>query len=168
MTKKFSFLITLIIMVSFFGPLSICSAHAEGTPSSVIGTVISETTEYFEDGTSLTTIIIDQTTTQARGTTTTKKGTKVAIARNKDGIECCRLTVSGTFSVNMGVSATCTACSHSVSITDTAWSNESASSHCSANQAIGEAKFIRKILFITVETRTIQVTLSCDKNGVLS
>ena len=103
-----------------------------------------------------------------RATTYTKTGSKYYILRNKNGAELWRFTVHGTFSVNSGVSSTCTGVSHSISITEDAWQNESASTSRSGNQAIGDATFIKKLLFITVETKGCHVVLTCDSNGNLS
>lgn len=58
--------------------------------------------------------------------------------------------------------------SHSYKISDSAWQYDSGSSHKYGNRAIGNGKFIRKILFVTVETRECEVTLTCDNNGNLS
>lgn len=167
MKKIITFFLSGIIVVSML-TASFISVHAEGTDAVPQGTVVSETTEYLPDGSSVTTIVVDETTVATRASAYTKTGSKYSIFRNKDGAELLRLTVNGTFSVNSGVSATCTNVSHSVKITDTAWQNESASSRKSGNQAIASGKFIRKMLFITVDTQEVTVTLTCDKNGNLS
>ena len=129
--------------------------------------VVSETIEYFEDG-SYMTIIVTEDIPTTKGIRSSKSGSKDYVMLNKNGNELWRFTVNGTFSVNPGVSSTCTAASCGFSITDDAWENDSASSYCSENQAIGDATFIRKLLSITVESRDCHVILTCDSNGNLS
>lgn len=166
MKKLFALLMSAIMLVPIFDGLSF-SANAE-TDNAINGNVISESTEYFLDGSSATIIVTEETDLLTRAATYTKTGSKYYILRNKDGNELWRFTVHGTFSVNPGVSSTCTAVSHSISITEDAWQNDTASSYRSGNQAIGDATFIRKLLFITVETRSCHVVLNCDANGNLS
>lgn len=129
--------------------------------------VISETIEYFEDG-SYMTITVTEDIPATRGTLSSKSGSKDYVLTNKYGNELWRFTVHGTFSLNSGVSATCTAASYSISIANDAWENESASAYCSGNQAIGDATFIKKLLSITVESKSCHVILTCDSEGNLS
>lgn len=95
-------------------------------------------------------------------------GAKHYIFSDENHNELWRFTVHGIFTVNPGVSATCTKDSCDFSISDDSWHNESASSSHSGNQAIGDAVFIRKILLLTVATQTCHVTLTCDSNGNFS
>lgn len=133
------------------------------------GNIVSQSMEMLTDGNYAEIIVTDNSpaiTTHA--TTTTKTGSKAYVLRNKDGKELWRFTVHGTFSVTSGVKATCTNVTYSIKITDTAWEKESASVSKSGSQALGDATFIRKLLFITVETKSCHVVLNCDKNGNLS
>lgn len=168
MVKKWSFLVVLILVFSLCSPFGVYAAETGQGLSSDTGTVVSETTEYFEDGSSLTTVVVDESVSLSRAAAITKKGRKTVTARNKDGDELFCLMVHGTFSVEMGVSSTCTSSSYSALVTDTAWFNESAAAYRSGNQAIAEAKFIRKVLFITVESKDMKAVLTCNKNGVFS
>ncbi len=77
-------------------------------------------------------------------------------------------TVHGTFSVNSGVSASCTKSSYSYSITNKAWELKSASATRSGNKAIANAEFIKKLVFVTVDTFDANIVLACDSNGNLS
>ncbi len=167
MKKIIAFLISTVMIVTMFSS-TIFTVNAEENNPLADGIIVSETTEYLSDGTSITTIVMDTTNITTYGTTYTKTGSAAKIARNDKGQELWRITVNGTFSVNAGVSATCTKVSHSYTITDTAWQNESISSSKSANIASATGKFIRKVLFVTVETREATATLTCDKNGNLS
>ena len=173
--KKISaMLMTITMLVSLFFNISI-SAHAEPTEKTV-ETIIHETTEYFEDGSSLTIIVTEVPTAMTAGDfsaiaqtdTYLKAGAKHYIFSDEDHNELWRFTVHGTFTVDPGVSATCTKDSFDFSISDDSWHNESASSYHSGNQAIGDAIFIRKILLLTVGTQTCHVTLTCDSNGNLT
>lgn len=113
-------------------------------------------------------ILITENLSAITRATTTKTANKHFVLRNSDGDELARFTLTGTFSINQGVSSTCTAASHTTSIADTAWSVKSATSSKSGNQAIGDGEFIRKLLFVTVETKSCHLVLTCDKNGNLS
>lgn len=97
-----------------------------------------------------------------------KSGSKTYTAKNADKETLFTFTVHATFSVNSGVSATCTKSSYSYTITDNAWEKKSASASRSGNQAIGDAEFIKKLLFITVDTFNAHVVLTCNSNGQLS
>lgn len=130
--------------------------------------IISETVEMLEDGYYVKTIVAEGNPTKATRATTTKSGSKAFVLYNNSDVELARFTVKGTFSVNNGVSATCTASSYTTSISNNAWSVKSASATKSGNQAIGDVVFIKKVLFITTNTREAHVVLTCDKNGNLS
>lgn len=101
-------------------------------------------------------------------TTYEKSGKKSYTAKNSDGDTLFSFTVHGTFSINPGVSATCTKSSYSYSISSSAWELKSASASRSSNRAIGDAEFIKKILLIKVDTYKPHVVLSCSNNGSLS
>ena len=130
--------------------------------------IISETVEMLEEGYYVKTIVAEEIPAMALRATTTKSGSKAFVLYNNSDEELARFTLKGTFSVNSGVSATCTSSSYTTSISNNSWSVKSASATKSGNQAIGDATFIRKVLFITVETREAHVVLTCDKNGNLS
>ncbi len=162
MKKK---ILTILLAITLLIP-SVCVSNAEAaTPVDEI--IISRTIESLDEG-YYAEILITQQASPVTRAATTKTASKHFVLRNTDGDELARFTLKGTFSINQGVSSTCTAASHITSITDTAWSVKSATSSKSGNQAIGDAEFIRKLLFITVETKTCHLTLSCDKNGNLS
>lgn len=97
-----------------------------------------------------------------------KSGKKTYTAKNNDGDTLFSFTVHGTFSVQSGVSASCTKASYSYSITDNIWELKSASASRSGNKAVGDAEFIKKILFITVDSLEPHIVLTCDSNGKLS
>ena len=70
--------------------------------------------------------------------------------------------------MNSGVSASCTKSSYSYSITNKAWELKSASATRSGNKAIANAEFIKKLVFVTVDTFDANIVLACDSNGNLS
>ncbi len=161
MKKIFLFSMALILWTTAFQATTL-SAYAKANEK-----VISETTEYFEDGSSLTITVIEEGLL-TRGTSYSKSGSKRCVMKNNSGNELCSFTVHGTFSVNSESNVTCTAAFCSFSITDDAWENDSASAYCSENQAIGDATFIRKLLSITIDSKSCHVVLTCDSDGNLS
>ena len=167
MKKFIVFCFCIILGLTAALPSSTVSVYAEN-PEKSDEQIISQTTEYLEDGSYITITISEKTYQTARGTAYYKNGSKSYVFNHKDGTEGYRFTVFGSFYVNPGVSSSCTKAFHSITITDTAWKNDSASSYCSGNQAVGDATFIRKLLGITVETRSCHVVLTCDTDGNLS
>lgn len=97
-----------------------------------------------------------------------KSGSKTYTAKNADKKTLFTFTVHGTFSVNKGVSASCKKATCSYSIADSAWEKKSMSAACSGNKAIGNGEFIKKLLFITVDSLSPRVVLNCNNNGNLS
>lgn len=167
MKKIFSiFLSALMVLTVLFVPTA--SAYSEEPENSIPEIIVSKDTEYLSNGYSIITIITEKAIPQSRATTFTKSASKYYVLLNEDLEELWRFTVHGTFSVNSGVSSSCTAVSYSYSISEDVWENESASCYRSGNQAIGDATFIKKLLLITVERKSCHVVLTCDKNGNLS
>lgn len=123
--------------------------------------VISKTTEYFNDGSYIEiTVTEDEQMTRASTNVTGKKTYKYI---DSVGATQWEFIIYGTFSVNVGVSATCTNCYYSYNIINSAWKNSSASARESGNQAIGDGTFT-----CSTGTRSCHVVLSCDKNGNFS
>ncbi|GEM_PF-479507 len=166
--RLFQTILSFTLIFCVVGANVSAATLAENTNASQNGTVIKETIEYLSNGDYIVTTIVDETPITPYATTFTKTGSKTHTRRNADGDILFQFTIHGTFSVNSGVSATCTAASYSINIVEDAWQNETASASRSANKAIGDAKFIRKLLFVTVDSATIQVILTCDSNGNLS
>ena len=131
--------------------------------------VVSENIEYFPDGTSVTiTVMEEKNSFPTRATSYTKSGAKNYTAKDSNGNIQWKFTVKGTFTVNTGVSATCTSTSYSTSNLASGWELDSASTYASSNKAIGDATFKHKTLFITTDTKSCHVVLTCDANGNLS
>lgn len=161
----FSLLIVATLVIFSFQPLK---AESTSQYTYTIEQIISETTQHLDNDITLTIIITQENTSSSRMTSYTRSGSKYYIFRNSDGDELFRFTVTGVFTVTPDVGATCTSATYSTSITNDNWELESASAYASGNQAIGSATFIKKLLFITTDTASCDVTLTCDANGSLS
>lgn len=125
--------------------------------------VSSEHIIYLEDG-SYITVELTQLDCRASGT---KRGSKTYTHRSSSGEENWSAVLSGIFTYT-GSSATCTAASCDVTITDTAWHVVSKTASPSGNSALGELTMGRKFLGITIDKETISMRITCDANGNLS
>ncbi len=128
-------------------------------------TNISETDNviYLDNGDYIT-IDLSSVDTRASGT---KTGSKTYTYRNSSGDEEWRAVLKGTFSYT-GSSATCTASSCTVTITNTAWYQVSKTASKSGASAVAELTMGRKFLGITVDKETVSMSITCDANGNLS
>ena len=98
---------------------------------------------------------------------TTKTGYKSKTGYDSAGVMTWKVTVYGTFSINPGVSVSCTDAWHTTNAYSP-WVLDSASSSRGSASATGTAKFLKKFLFVTTNTETATVTVYCDKNGNIS
>lgn len=163
--RRFFSLLLCFILGTYGLTASAATIESQSTyPDNEI--LIRQEIKELSDGTSLV-IAISQSPNTMRALKTVS-GTKTYSGRNSDGVIMWQFKVHGTFSVNSGVGATCTAVSHSHSLPDSEWNYVDGSSYKTGNKAIGHGKFNRKLLFVTVETKECDVTLSCDANGNLS
>ena len=162
----------ICIALMIFVLSSLCSIPINADVSSVDKSnerIISETVEYYADGSSAVITIAEKVTKVSdRATAYSKSGSKTYTMCNSSGNVLWKFTVHGTFSVNTGVSATCTNTSYSTSNIASGWSLKSGSSYASGNKAIGDGTFEHKVLFIVTETKSCHVVLTCDVNGNLS
>lgn len=166
MKKFLSIILTTVILVSLFSFNASAVSYDKSATNEI---VISETTEYFEDGTSITTTItqyVNNISTLA--TTKTVSGSKTRTVKNADNEVLYKFKINGTFSVTVGVSATCTAVSCSASDLASGWSLDSSITSKSGNTANAMGIFKKKVLLITTQTVETPIALSCDANGVLS
>ena len=158
MKKLLSIILTTILLISLFS----ITTYAQSPEI-----IISETTEYFEDGSSVTTTITQIETNYLTRATKTITGSKTKNVKNGDGDVLYKFKVTGTFTVNEGVSATCTAVSCSASNLASGWSLDSSTKSKSGNKATATGVFKYTVLFIST-TQETTATLTCDKNGNLS
>lgn len=165
MKKLLSIILTAIIFVSLFSFNSSATTYEKTADKEII---ISETTEYFADGSSITTTITQFINQNQSRATKTVSGSKTKTAKNSSGDVLYKFKVNGTFNVNIGVSATCTAVSCSASDFASGWNLDSSGTNKSGNTANAIGIFKYKVLGITTKTQETQANLSCDANGVLS
>ena len=165
MKKILSILLASVILVSIFSFNVSATAYNSDANNEII---ISETTEYFEDGSSITTTITQAVNQSQTRATKTISGSKTKTAKNSSGNVMYKFKVTGTFLVNEGVSSTCTAVSCSASDFASGWSLYSSTTSKSGNTANATGIFKYKVLGITTKTQETSASLSCDKNGVLS
>ena len=86
---------------------------------------------------------------------------------SSDGTALWNIRLSGTFTYN-GTTATCTSSSCTVDIYDTSWYEISRSATKSGASAYASVEMGRKVLGITVERETYELSLTCDKDGNVS
>lgn len=153
MKKIIQFVVTVLLIATM---LPVC-CFAKSAPIDMAEII------YLNDGSYITVELV-QTETRVSGT---KTGSKTYTHYSNSGNENWRAVLRGTFSYT-GSSATCTAASCDVTITDTDWYVVAKSATKSGNSAIGELAMGRKFLGITVDKETIGMQLSCDANGNLS
>ena len=158
------FLICLVVLAMMMCAVPTVSAEEDNM------IITDEVITYFDDGFYTVTTLREEPMTAnhlARGNFT-RTGSKTITGYGTDGSIIWTFTVTGTFVVNEGVVSACTTARYSHTISSSVWSLQSANAAKTGNQAIGSATFIRKTLGITVETRDITCTLTCDKYGVMS
>ena len=106
--------------------------------------------------------------TSTNSATFTKAGNKVVTCRDKKGNLEWEYTLFAEFSVVENVSATCTSATYSQTIYASDWSFSNGNATKSGNTAYGVGTFKRKVLFVTVDTANIDISISCDVYGNLS
>lgn len=87
--------------------------------------------------------------------------------RNSDGVVQWTATLSGSFTYN-GSSAACTAANCVTSVQQGNWHETYNHPYPSGNTAQADITMVRKVLFVTVQTETAHLILTCDANGNLS
>ena len=150
--RTISFFLALITLLMV--PINVSAAE---------NTINADKTIWFEDGSSMEFIILENTS-RASGT---KTGTKQATYRDSTGEVCWIATLTGTFTYT-GTSSTCTSSTCNVTIYDNAWYVVSKSSSRSGNTATATVTMGLKVLGVTVSKPTYNLTLTCDKDGNLS
>lgn len=164
MKRFISLLCCVLVVLSSFGLwIPADAAEVDSTAEEIL---VSESVEYLEDGRIITTSVYEAPVV-TRATVYNKSGRKVLTESNADGETLYTFTVSGIFTVREGSSAVCISSSYSTNIVNDAWYCYSASASKSANKAIADGVFKKKLLGITVETDTRQVVLTCDIDGAM-
>lgn len=75
--------------------------------------------------------------------------------------------LTGTFTYD-GSTSKCTNATYSTTTYASGWSFSSASATYSGNTAAGSFTAVHKVLFVTVQTVNKILTISCDKDGVIT
>ena len=167
MKKFLSIIISIVVLTSFFSLNVSAETYDKPLPKEI---VISEKTEYFADGSSITTTItqvINDNQNETRATRTVT-GSKIKTVKNSSGNVLYKFKITGTFSVNEGVSATCTAVACTASDLASGWSLASSTTSKSGNTAYATGIFKYKVLGITTQSIETPNTLTCSTTGTLS
>lgn len=151
MKKHLSFCLVVLFLLML---LPVCPSRAEVAAPEIV---------YFEDG-SYIVFTVEEYSTRAANT---KSGIRNGKLYDPNGGAVATLTVHGTFRYD-GTTVTCTASTYTHQIHNSSWSLSSGSASKSGNTATAKGIFARKVLGITVDSKTLTVSLSCDKNGNLS
>lgn len=161
---------TLLIVACFIAYFTvIVSANEVQSPAMNVEEVVS--VRYFEDGSYLIRTrkqFIPASTASTKGAIYEKIGTEDFNYYNADDVLQWTYTIVGTYTINTGVSATCTASSYRFTAHKSGWSFTNTNNSYSGNTAYGSGTAVKKILFITTFTYNLSVYLSCDAYGNLS
>lgn len=130
--------------------------------------IVSEYIETLDDGSYFRITITEDISSSVTRSTQTKSGSKCMEYYNSDGATLWTFTVYGNFQYTPGSSAACTSSSYALNIYDDSWENSYANATKSGNQAIGDATFKKKVLFITTNIEDVHLVLSCSAYGILS
>ena len=146
--------VILVMVLAVILPVSAVAAEVPATETQII---------YLEDGSYIT---VELTWQQARAANT-RNATKTYTCTASNGSEQWRAVLRGTFTYN-GTTASCTAASCDVTISDSAWYIVSKTAGPEGNAAVGALTMGRKILGITVSEESVDMRITCDPNGNVS
>lgn len=132
-------------------------------PNYATATTQSQNTIYFEDGSYVT---IETFVTGTRGTSTKTASRVYTYYANNGNIDW-SATLNGTFTYT-GTSSTCTAASCTISISNSNWYEIGKNSSKIGSSAVADVTMGYKILGITTNRKTVNMSLTCDANGNLS
>lgn len=171
--KKFLTSILLAITMLFATVLPAFAVEPEIVPQpiSIQESDDGTTTVYYEDGSILTISAVynvAENESISRATSETTSGSRDAYFTDGNGDLEWKYTLSASFSYVPGVSSSCTSASYSNSTYDSSWSFSEGSATKSGSTAYGKGKYVKQILFVTVNTYNIDLSISCDVNGNLS
>lgn len=152
--KRFVALTVVCLLVFAMSPISAFAAESGFNAEAVI---------YFDDGSY---IVIETVSVDTRALSS-KTGKRTYVYYNSGGTEEWRAVLQGTYSYD-GTTVTCTASICTVSITDSDWYVISKTTSKSGGTAYATLTMGTKVLGVTVNRETINMSLTCDKNGNLS
>lgn len=145
---------SIVLLVTFLFSSIPLTGYAEENSSPII---------FFDDGSYLL-MSIQSIDIRATGT---KTGTKKADYYSSSDELLWNVTLRGTFSYT-GTSADCTSTTCNVTVYNSSWYEVSKSATKSGATAYCEATLGQKFLGITIDKKTVSMSLSCDANGNLS
>lgn len=156
MKKLISYLFSFIILFS----LLTTTAFATNDE-----TIISETVEYFNDGSFLvTTLVVENSLTRS---TSTKTGSKTTVLYNADYEAMVTLKLTGSFTYT-GSSATCTNSAATYTIHNSNWKVTTATATKSGNKAMGTFTAKKYFLGMAIQIIDETITITCSNTGVLT
>lgn len=155
MNRKHIAIVLLIAMLVLILPVNAATPEAD---------IVQSRTITFEDGSYAELVVNEGPATRAGQT---KSGSKAYYYYTSDDVLVWTVTVYGTFRYD-GTYTSCTYATCESATYGDGWSCSSKEAHTSGNNAVCNATMVRKVLGITVDTRNINLTLTCDKNGNLS
>ena len=165
MRKTLAIVFILLLLFTFCLPIYASSTTPVITPNK---DVINSIT-YFEDGSYLViSTAISTSSNYAKSGSYVKQSYKTAKYHSSDNELVWEYTLTGTFTVNPGVSAVCTNVTNSKNIYSNKWSFSDESTYASGNTAYGKGIFKKKLLLVTTEKVNIDMTITCDFNGNIS
>lgn len=153
MRKIFCFLLAAFMLAAMLPFGTLAAEEASESVSYV----------YYEDGSYLK-VTITEAMSRASGT---KTGSKKYEHLDSSGNLCWTATLRGTFTYT-GTSATCTASSCDVSISNSSYNVVSKTVGKSGGSATATLTMGKKFLGITISEDTYNLKLTCDKDGNLS
>lgn len=151
---KYVRIITVILIFAILVPIP-SMAVAENS--------LNEDIIYFNDGSYITiqTTIIDARSPE------TRNASRTYVYHNLWGNEDWRVTLNATFTYD-GSTAKCTIANITVDITNSSWYTVSRSASRDGNTGSCTVVMGYKVLGITTDTKTVNLTLTCDKDGNIS
>ena len=144
-----------------------CGVWADDSSSVNNLELVSETVEYYEDG-SMLVISVFEKMMLSRSNLYNRVGRKVYEYHNANGTILWTFAVTGEFRVLEGASVTCISASCSTEIFDEAWACTRRYAETSGSWAIAHGEFTQTLLGIVIDRDTVQVSLTCDVYGNLS
>ncbi len=148
-----AFIICCIFAICLTYPALAAQAETEETTLHI---------EHFDDGSYLVTTI--GTTRSARASNTVSSWKAIDYYSSDDELNW-SFYIYGTFTYSYGVSSTCISARCEAEIIDSTWQCSEKTATPDGASAFGRGVFDKKFLFITVNTKTVETYLTCDKYG---
>lgn len=152
MRKLYALIFAILLTISC--ALNVSASESMTTKQNII----------FHDDGSYSVIIIE---VQEARTSSSKVGTKTYLHYSANNVLQWSAVLRGMFHFD-GTSATCTSSVCDVTIHNTEWNVVSKNVRTSGNSALADLKMNRVYSGIVTETKTVNLSLSCDANGNLS